>query len=230
MDLTLYQPDEMLHPMQEFIRSGTAVEYEEMVAWRTDPQRNVQYALYYVEGNIDEFEATARAIETVQELHVSQTEKCCAIVWVCEEIRPEIKPLFGAVDAIPVIAVPPIRFDSEANLGLTFVGEAEALQSLLEGIPDEIGVTINAVGQYVHSEASVAGQLTNRQREALEVAFEVGYYDIPRASDLSTVANELECVESSASVLLRRAERTIIENALGRDECGSPARAGTQDD
>lgn len=52
--------------------------------------------------------------------------------------------------------------------------------------------------------------LTERQREAVEVALDLGYYEVPRATSLAAVADALDVDQSSASGLLRRAEGRIV--------------------
>ncbi|ELY51649.1 helix-turn-helix domain-containing protein [Natronolimnohabitans innermongolicus] len=53
--------------------------------------------------------------------------------------------------------------------------------------------------------------LTDRQREALRIAYEMGYFEIPRRTSLEAVATELEISASSASERLRRAQTQLIE-------------------
>jgi predicted DNA binding protein len=47
-------------------------------------------------------------------------------------------------------------------------------------------------------------RLTNRQREALDVALQAGYFEVPRESPLADVAEALDVDTSTASGLLRR--------------------------
>ncbi|MDS0260452.1 helix-turn-helix domain-containing protein [Haloarcula sp. S1CR25-12] len=53
--------------------------------------------------------------------------------------------------------------------------------------------------------------LTDRQREALRTAYEMGYFDIPRGASLAEVAAELDIAASSVSERLRRAQTQLIE-------------------
>ena len=50
-----------------------------------------------------------------------------------------------------------------------------------------------------------------RQREILNVAFERGYYDIPRETTLEEIADEIGITKTTASNHLRKAERRVIE-------------------
>jgi len=56
--------------------------------------------------------------------------------------------------------------------------------------------------------------LTDRQREALRIAYELGYFDIPRGASLEDVAAELDVTPSSVSERLRRAQTRLIEETV----------------
>lgn len=56
--------------------------------------------------------------------------------------------------------------------------------------------------------------LTDRQYEALRIAYELGYFDIPRQASLEDVAAELDISPSSVSERLRRAQTQIIEETV----------------
>ena len=60
--------------------------------------------------------------------------------------------------------------------------------------------------------------LTARQREALRVAHEMGYFDIPRRATLADVAAELDITASSCSERLRRAQTCLLETRVDLDE------------
>lgn len=52
--------------------------------------------------------------------------------------------------------------------------------------------------------------LTDRQREVLEVAFERGYYDVPRQASVQAIAAEFELDDSTVAEHLQRAERNLL--------------------
>ncbi len=56
--------------------------------------------------------------------------------------------------------------------------------------------------------------LTDPQREALRIAYEMGYFDIPRTASLSDIAGELDIAPSSLSERLRRAQTHLIETTV----------------
>ena len=72
----------------------------------------------------------------------------------------------------------------------------------------------------VHSLLPVQGngyELTDTQREALVLAYEMGYYDSPRAVSLEEVAAELGISQQSLSSRLKRGNRRLIERTLASE-------------
>lgn len=56
--------------------------------------------------------------------------------------------------------------------------------------------------------------LTQKQREALLLAYEEGYYDLPRGTKLTDVADTIGISRRSLSDRLRRAERRLVTTAI----------------
>jgi predicted DNA binding protein len=64
-------------------------------------------------------------------------------------------------------------------------------------------------------ESEPAGDgLTDRQDEALRIAYERGYFDVPRRASLEDIAVELDISPSSVSERLRRAQTQLIEETV----------------
>jgi hypothetical protein len=77
----------------------------------------------------------------------------------------------------------------------------------------EGGFALRRLTRDGESEAPGDG-LTDRQREALRVAYERGYFDIPRGTSLEAVADELDITPSSLSERLRRAQTHLVETTV----------------
>ncbi|SNR62627.1 Predicted DNA binding protein, contains HTH domain [Halorubrum vacuolatum] len=56
--------------------------------------------------------------------------------------------------------------------------------------------------------------LTERQREVIETAVRMGYFNVPRDSTLAELADELAVDKSTASTILRRGEAQLIKSFL----------------
>lgn len=83
-----------------------------------------------------------------------------------------------------------------------------------ESICQEEGVEFTLHRIYGESGDAEPDPLTDAQREALRLALDAGYLDVPRTATLSAVADELEVSEQSASERLRRATRNLATDAL----------------
>lgn len=64
------------------------------------------------------------------------------------------------------------------------------------------------------SDESLLDRLTEKQREAVEIAVARGYYETPRQGELEEIAEELDISVSAASERLNRAEARLIRSLL----------------
>lgn len=110
------------------------------------------------------------------------------------------------------------RADPDGTLTVRSHGPRDALRTLLEEVsaldPD---VRVQQAGQDQGPAASDAGPespLTDRQAEAVRMAFERGYFDTPRTTDLRALADELGITAPSLSHLLRRAYHGLVSTYL----------------
>jgi hypothetical protein len=216
LDATLDLPDDLLHPMAAFARHEDVVRYEELVAWTVRPDRGLEYALFYVEADPEPYERALREVETVREYELTPIDDGSLHVWVCEETLPAVQAWRDAFVDRNLVVVPPVRFDADARMRMTVVGQGADVQQLVADIPDAVDLTVEEIGTYDRRGGSLAGDLTDRQLAAVQTALDLGYYAVPREADLAEVADALDCAESSASVLLRRAERTVLSAVLDR--------------
>lgn len=72
----------------------------------------------------------------------------------------------------------------------------------------DIGFEVESIDRYVDPDRL----LTDRQRRLLVAAVEHGYYDTPRGSSLTELAESLDVAKSSVSETLHRAEGTVIKH------------------
>jgi predicted DNA binding protein len=103
------------------------------------------------------------------------------------------------------------------------VPDQDRLRQLLEviGAADVPAQTTDVTEAGLSPEAAVTidlGVLTAKQREALELALERGYYERPRDATLSDLAELLGITKSAVSQRLRSAESKLVNHALGRHQ------------
>lgn len=102
------------------------------------------------------------------------------------------------------------------GITLTLTGSQDRISHEVAALEDEgIDVTLKQLRGY-RVEDSIIDTLTTRQRETLEVAFDSGYYDVPRDATTADVADEVDLDDSTVSEHLRRAEHNLIAAVLHR--------------
>lgn len=216
LDCEIRLPDELLHPMASFVRETDAVSYEEMLAWNVRPSAGIEQVLFYVEADIERYQTRVEAVEPVVTYRIEPIDESSLHVWAREEIRPEDEAWREAFAGRQLVVVPPIQFDADAAMRMTVVGDSGDMQDVLSELPPSVDVTVHEIGTYDRRGGTLAGTLTDRQLEAIGTARAVGYYEVPRTAALADVAAALDCAESTASVLLRRAEREVFSQVLDR--------------
>ncbi|MXR20896.1 helix-turn-helix domain-containing protein [Halobacterium bonnevillei] len=75
--------------------------------------------------------------------------------------------------------------------------------------------------QFVVGHEDGGGLLTDRQRDVLETALRMGYFEVPRETSLADVAEELDVDKSTVSTVLRRGEASLLKWKLSGPEGAS---------
>jgi len=61
-------------------------------------------------------------------------------------------------------------------------------------------------------------EVTEDQREGLRAAYDAGYFDVPRETTLTELADSLDISRNALSARLRRGQRNLLANTLVHDE------------
>lgn len=113
----------------------------------------------------------------------------------------------------------PLAEDVEVTrqgITLTLTGSQDRISNEVAALEAAgIDVSLRQLRGYRVKETPI-DSLTDRQAELLELAFDRGYYDVPRAATTNEIADEIELDDSTVSEHLRRAERNLVASVLGR--------------
>jgi predicted DNA binding protein len=120
--------------------------------------------------------------------------------------------LVEAVSQGSLVLASPLEYLDGGRVRFTLVGSSADLRAAVDAIPDDIRVELDRVGAY---DDPAANGLTDRQRDALGAAVEVGYYEVPRRGTVADAAERLDCASGTASEHLRKAEATLVYEAVG---------------
>jgi predicted DNA binding protein len=171
----------------------------------------VETVLGYVEGDRAAYEDRVGALPSVRELDTT-ADGDGFFVYLRAELRAADRRLGAALSGETVVWVPPVVSDGDGTVELTLVGHPDDLGAVTDDLPAGVDVADLRVSDHA---VRAGGGLTDRQRRALSVAWEAGYYEQPREADLAAVADRLGVALGTASELLRRAERELVRAAVG---------------
>lgn len=97
-------------------------------------------------------------------------------------------------------------------------------RTLREDLPEGVSLTVRRIGtpeRWLSAKRPRAGtDLSFEQREAIETAQRLGYYDHPRKATMEDIAVELELPLTTLRYRLRRAEAWATTTALGTVQIG----------
>ncbi len=103
----------------------------------------------------------------------------------------------------------------EQGLSIDQAGSQEQLREMLAELQAAgFDISLEKLQDYRVQETPL-DVLTDRQQEVLDMAYELGYYDVPRGSSTSEVAAELGVDDSTVAEHLQRAENNLLGTLLG---------------
>jgi predicted DNA binding protein len=171
--------------------------------------------LYRIDGDHSSFAERATSTPGIDSVAFSDTgqERTYALV----VMRPLETPMFDVIHQAStragfVIRKPIIYRDG--NMYAQVVGDPEPLQRAFEDVPDKIDIQIDEIGRFRGSGDDPEMTLSDRQREAVKVALELGYYNQPRGATHENVAARLGCAPPTASNHLQKAEAKLIRTVM----------------
>jgi len=122
-----------------------------------------------------------------------------------EDITDPADDLVGACD--------PTMTDTGVTVEL--VGDQRTIsETLTEYEAAGVSPELDKLGDYEGDDRTLDA-LTDRQREVVETAYDMGFYDVPREVSTDDIAAELEIDSSTVAEHLQRAERNLLAEQLG---------------
>lgn len=181
----------------------------------------IDTVLFAIDGDATEFGERAPDTQGIESVVLSGVDGRWTYALV--ETRPLETPMFDAIHRARtrpglVVRTPVVYRDGDMQFRV--VGGSEPLQAALDTAPDAMDVRVDVIGTPGTGPGRHASGVSERQRQAVEVALELGYYDDPRGATHADIAAELDCTPSTAGSHLRRAEAKLVAAAM--DEFGPP--------
>jgi hypothetical protein len=108
---------------------------------------------------------------------------------------------------------------TEDGFDLSVVGSQDEISESVTAIGDAgMNPLLRRLSRYEGTDTSAADGLTDRQREVVETAYEMGYYEVPRDASTEAVAAAVDLDPSTVAEHLQRAERNVLGRVLDATE------------
>lgn len=134
------------------------------------------------------------------------------VVYLCKVKVPEQSDAYVADEEFTV-SNSDIRVD-ETGVDVLIVGTRSALTRSIEQYHDiGVDVVLERITEYGGPRTPLDA-ITDRQRDVLVTAFEMGYFEVPREASAADVAAEFDLDQSTVTEHLRRAERNLLSELL----------------
>lgn len=203
-------------PLGKSIEDQTTAEIE---IERIVPMREQTFPFIFVweHTNYDQFEQKLESIPEIQlvdQLETFENGRLYKISWQTD--HAPLLPDIAANDGTILSA----RGDMTAwTFELRFPSHANVSQFFRDATANcELEMRLQSLIQEVSFESTEERSLlTEKQERALETAFRMGYYDVPRRAHLDDVADALDISPSSTSALLRRGSSRFFSHQFASE-------------
>ena len=203
-----------VHPMYDVFANAPYVDRATAMHWNfAGDELGI---MHYVEGDAAAFRETLDSLPEVLSYELTPAGADAFYAYVHDATTPALRDLFEAGTGSPAVVVPPVEYAADGTVSYSVFGPSAAVQDVVERIPDPISVTVTEVGGMAATPGVIDVLLTDRQREAVETALSLGYYETPREAGLERVAEAMDCASSTAAEHLRKAEATLLRSVLRR--------------
>lgn len=110
----------------------------------------------------------------------------------------------------------PIRFTSEDQLKVTYLGTDEIFRTLYEYAAEADYVTVEVLetGEYETGGSSFSRVIASRQEEVIETAVDLGYYNEPHHASLEDISEVVGITPGTVGEHLRKAEERVFSEIV----------------
>jgi len=208
---TLEQPDRPYIPNRMF---GANPEFEREQIYHLNVLADETVVLLgRLRGDLDEARRVLGDHTDVLGYSISGEEPQNGLAYVHAHPPPVMKRFLELPRPHEVFFKFPIGSTSDGRLRVELLGETnDVLREALADVPSELDVTIERIGPYPDAGGDISALLTDRQREVLDIALSLGYYDVPRQATHSDIADRLDCSVGTVGEHLQKIEPRVFNH------------------
>jgi len=218
---------ELTIPSSEFVLAETLTSVPEI---RIEIKRVVAGAdevtpyFWASDGDLDAFERALRDDETVREIltleeqpgddsTADRQERFYRVTWALDD-----ETILAALEDAKATVLEAVSSDDAWEIKVLFP-DREALSAFHEYcVSTDVSFRLERVYRAENPQEAGEYDVTAEQQEALRAAFDAGYFDVPRETTLTDLADSLDISQNALSARLRRGQRNLLDNTLVHDE------------
>lgn len=198
-----------IDPMHELMKETSSVSERKMLHGNITID-DVDTFIFYIEGDRSIYESHLNRVPTIIDYDITPVDDEDFYVYIRVQTAETEQQLIAAFTRPSLVVIPPIEYRDDGSVHYTIVGSSEDLHAAVDAVPSDIHVTIEQVGDYDQNPLTPTSILTERQREALQLGIDVGYYDVPRTGTVKDIAQEMSCAPGTAAEHLQKAESIVV--------------------
>jgi hypothetical protein len=171
-------------------------------------------ALFLMEGRPESLVEMYESEELVRSYDVFDSEEEGFFAHVHFEPDSPADELLRIIDRYKLMLDTPLEFGDDGSLRVTAAGPQELVRQAAIDIPDGVDFHLELIGEYEPQREGLATMLTDRQRDVLRTAIEMGYYTIPREATHDDLAAQLDCSAGTVGEHLRKIEARVLSELM----------------
>lgn len=212
---------ELTVPASEFVLSDALAEvpdvHVEIKRVVAGTERVTPY-FWASDADFDAFEAALRDDETIREISMlegrADDERLYRVTW-----QAGVESLVTAISDAGATILEAVTEDGRRwELKILFPGR-EALSVFHDDcVSRDFSFRLERVYQPDNPQEEAEYGVTADQQEALRAGHDAGYFDVPRDTTLTELADRLDISRNALSARLRRGQRNLLSNTLVHEE------------
>lgn len=214
LEITAIPSPDVTPPLFDLIARSEAVEESRALDWNVSPA-NIVTVFYAIKGDEQSFEHTAREVDAISDFEMATIETGIfhALLTIDAAEIPLLTELLDTMSRPGLVVITPVVYQ-DGQVQLRLLANSSILQSTVETLPPEVEVNVKEIGSLPSPTLAPQATLTDRQREAVEAALDMGYYDSPASARHEDIAARLGCAPSTASEHLKKAEARLVRATM----------------
>jgi DNA-binding NarL/FixJ family response regulator len=212
VDFLLIPRDRYLHPADAAVAAADDI-HREAIHHFNVLEDGTAVVLLEFSGTVDRLEELLGDTPEILSYDLSLSDSS-AFAYSRITADEELQRLYSVPQRRELVLDTPMRYTDRGALEVRAIGNQRAIREAINDVPDGLTLKFLSTGEYDPEAPESDSQLTERQREILRTAVEMGYYEEPRETNYQEMADELELSSGTVGEHLRKIESAVLKRLV----------------